>query len=166
VDSQDNPSRPALPRLLVAADATVDAHRLVGLCCERAVGGPLSVSLLVAPDDESGTWSERSARTVGLLGHAATLLDAAGVRLEDVLVADSDGRDVHELLRSGDFDALLVCAPHQRVSSPALSLAVRSARAHGLTVLGSPHQAAGPVSWLRRVFDPLGHWPRPGEPAA
>jgi hypothetical protein len=167
VDFQDNPSRADLSRLLVAADASVDAHRLVGLCCERAVGDPLSVSLLVARDDKSGTWSERTARTVGVLGHAATLLDAAGVRLEDVLVADNDdGREVDELVRSGDFDALLVCASRQRVSSPALSLAVHAARAHGLTVLGTAHQAAGPVSWLRRVFDPLGHRPRPGEPAA
>jgi hypothetical protein len=166
VDFQDNPSRTDLSRLLVAADASVGAHRLVGLCCERAGGDPLSVSLLVPLEDGSGTWSERSARTVGLLGHAATLLDAAGVHLEDVFVADDDAREVDHLVRSGDFDALLVCAPRQGVSSPVLSLAVRSARAHGLTVLGGAHPAAGRVSWLRRVFDPLGHRLRPGESAA
>jgi hypothetical protein len=150
VDFQDNPSRTDPARLLVAADASVDAHRLVGLCCERA-GDPLRVSLVVPLEDGSGTWSERSARTVGFLGHAATLLDAAGVRLEDVFVAD-DGREVDDLVRSSDFDALLVCAPRQGVSSPALSLAVRSARAHGLAVLGNADQTAGPASWLRRVF--------------
>jgi hypothetical protein len=166
VDFQDKPSRTDLSRLLVAADASVDAHRLVGLCCERAGGDPLSVSLVVPLEDGSGTWSERSARTVGLLGHAATLLDAAGVRLEDVFVADDDGREVDDLVRSSDFDALLVCAPREGVSSPALSLAVRSARAHGLAVLGNADQTAGPASWLRRVFHPLVHRPRPGEPAA
>jgi hypothetical protein len=166
VDFQDNPSRGDLSRLLVAADARVDPHRLVGLCCARPHGDSLSVSLLVPAGDESGTWSEASARAVRLAGHAAVLLDAAGVRLEEVLVADDDGRDLDELVRSGDFDALLVCAPSKRAASPAMSLAVRSARAHGLTVLGSGDQAAGPASWLRRVFDPLRHRPQSGEAAA
>jgi hypothetical protein len=166
VDFQYNPSRADFFRLLIAADASADPHRLVGLCCERATGDALSVSLVVPADDESGARSKGSARAVCLLGHAATLLDAAGVPLEDVMVADEDGRELDELVRSGGFDALLVCAPREQVPSPALSLAVRSARAYGLTVLGSAHQTAGPASWLWRVFHPLGHGPRPAEPAA
>ena len=156
---QDNPSRADLSRLLVAADARVDPHLLVGLCCERAADDPLSVSLLVPADDDSGAWSEGSARAVRLVGHAATLLDAAGLRLEDVIVADEDDVEVDRLVRFGGFDALLVCAPRGRVLSSGLSVAVRSARLHGLTVLGGIHWAAGPASWLRRVFDPLGHRP-------
>jgi hypothetical protein len=166
VDFPDNPSRAELSRLLVAADPEVDPHRLVGLCCESAAGDALSVSLLVPAEDESEAWSAGSARAVRLVGHAATLLDAAGVRLEDVIVPGDDGREVDQLVRFGGFDALLVCAPRQRGPSRALSLAIRSARAHRLTVLGTAHHAVGPASWLRRVFDPLGHRPRPGEPSA
>jgi hypothetical protein len=156
---QDNPSRADLSRLLVAADAEVDPHLLVGLCCERAADDPLSVSLLVPADDDSGAWSEGSARAVRLVGHAAMLLDAEGLRLEDVIVADEDDVEVDRLVRFGGFDALLVCAPRGRVLSSGLSVAVRSARLHGLTVLGGIHRAAGPASWLRRVFDPLGDRP-------
>jgi hypothetical protein len=166
VDFQDNPSRADLFRLLVAADARVDPHRLVGLCCELAAGDALSVSLLVPAADEPGGRSEGSARAVRLLGHAATLMDAAGVRLEDVMVADEDGREVDELVRLGGFDSLLVCAPRERPPSPGLTLAVQSAREHGLTVLGSVPQAGGHPSWLGRVFHPLRHGPWPGEPAA
>jgi hypothetical protein len=82
-----------------------------------------------------------------------------------VIVADDGGRDVDELVRLGGFDALLVCAPREAGPSRGLSLAVRSARLHGLTVLGGAHQAAGHVGWLRRLLDPLVHWSRPGEPA-
>jgi hypothetical protein len=147
---------------LVAADASIDPHRLVRLCCERAASDPLSVSLLVPADDESETWSDGSTGAMRRLRRAAALLDAAGVRLEDVIVADEDGQEVQQLVRFGGFDALLVCAPREKVPSPALSLAVRSARLHGLTILASGHQAAGHASWLRRLLDPLVPWPRPG----
>jgi hypothetical protein len=90
---------------------------LVGLRCERAADDPLSVSLLVPADDDSGAWSEASARAVRLVGHAATLLDAAGLRLEDVIVADEADVEVDRLVRFGGFDALLVCAPRGRVLS-------------------------------------------------
>lgn len=166
MDFQDNPSRADLFRLLVAADATVDPHRLVGLCCELAAGESLSVSLLVPADDEPGARCEGSARAVRLLGHAATLLHAAGVRLEDVMVGEEDGREVDELVRLGGFDSLLVCAPRERAPSAALSLALESAREHGLTILGSAPQAGDHTSWLRRFLHPLRHGPRPGEPAA
>ena len=48
-----------------------------------------------------GAWSEGSARAVRLVGHAATLLDAAGLRLEDVIVADEDDVEVDRLVRFG-----------------------------------------------------------------
>lgn len=161
VDFLPDPSPVELSRLLVVADASIDPHRLMRLCCERAASDPLSVSLLSA-DDESGAWFESAARTKRLLRRAAALLDAAGLRLEDATVADEDGQEVQQLVRFGGFDALLVCAPREKRPAPALSLAVRLARLHGLTVIASGHQAAGHVSWLRRVLDPLVPWPRPG----
>jgi hypothetical protein len=166
VDHEDTHTEAEPSRLLIAADSRVDPHRLVGLCCELAAGDTLAVSLLVAADDESAARSEGSARTVRLLGHAATLLHAAGIRLEDVIVGEEDGREIDELVRLGGFDSLLVCAPRERAPSPRLSLAVQSAREHGLTVLGSARQAPGHPSWMKRVFRPLRHDPRPGEPAA
>jgi hypothetical protein len=166
VDIEDTYTGAEPSRLLIAADPSVDPHRLVGLCCELAAGDALTVSLLVPADDESAAGSDGSARAVRLLGYAVTLLDAAGIRLEDVMVGEEDGREVDELVRLGGFDSLLVCAPRERAPSPGLSLAVQSAREHGLTVLDSARQAAGHPSWLRRVFHPLRHGPRPGEPAA
>jgi hypothetical protein len=163
VDHQDNPSRPELSRLLVAADAGVDPHRLVRRCCELTSRDQLSVSLLVPSEEES---SDASARAVRLLGWAATLLVGAGFRLEDVVVAGEDDREIDHLVRFGDFDALLVCAARGSVLSPALSLAVRSARRQGLTVVGGAPEAGGLASWLRRLFDPLGHRARPGDRAA
>jgi hypothetical protein len=166
VDHEDTQTGAELSRWLIAADSSVDPHRLVGVCCELAAGDALTVSLLVPADDESAAGSEGSARAVRLLGHAATLLHAAGICLEDVIVAEEDGWEVVELVRSGGFDSLFVCAPRERAPSPGLSLAVQSAREHGLTVLGSARQAGGHPGWPRRVFHPLRHGPRPGEPAA
>jgi hypothetical protein len=165
MDREDIHTGAELSRLLIAADPSVDPHRLVGLCCELAAGDTLTVSLLVPPGDESAAGSEGSARAVRLLGHAATLLDAAGIRLEDVMVCEEDGREVDELVRLGGFDSLLVCAPRERAPSPGLSLAVQSAREFGLPVFGSARQTRAHPSWLSRVFHPLRHRPRPGEPA-
>ena len=90
---------------------------------------------------------------------AVGLLDAAGIRLEEVTLSAEDTDAVDELVRSGGFDALIVCATHQEASSPVLQLAARTARLHGLTVIASaPH--AGNGSWLRRLVDPLLHWSR------
>jgi hypothetical protein len=166
VDREDTHTGAELPRLLIAADSSVDPHRLVGLCCELAAADALSVSLMVPADEQSAARSEGSARAVRLLGHAATLLEGAGIRLEEVMVGEEDGREVDELLRLGRFDSLLVCAPRAWAPSPGLSLVVQSAREHGLPVLGSARQAGGHPSWLRRVLRPLRHGPRPGEPAA
>jgi hypothetical protein len=57
---QPNPNRAELSRLLVAADAGIDPHRLVRLCCERSAREPLSVSLLIPVDDESRAAREHS----------------------------------------------------------------------------------------------------------
>jgi hypothetical protein len=61
VDFQKHPSRTELSRPLVAADAGIDPHRLVTLCCEHAGANPLSVSLVISVEDESRPWSESTA---------------------------------------------------------------------------------------------------------
>jgi len=154
VDYQENPNPTDPSRVLVAADAGTDPHRLVRLCCEGAASAPLGVSLLVPSDHESAARSDAPAGAVRLLGQATALLDAAGFRLEDVVVAGDAGQEVEQLVRFGGFDALLVCAPRRKTPSPAVSLAVRLARLHGLTILGSDHRSDGHAGWLRRVFDP------------
>lgn len=161
MDYHQNPSRTEPSRLLVATDDSTDPHMLVRLCCERAASDPVSVALLAPADDESGAWSGIGAPDHPLR-RAAALLDAAGFRLEDVIVADDDGQEVEQLVHFGGFDALLVSASRGKTPSAALSLAVRSARLHGLTILGSGHQPVSQGSWLRRVLDPLVSWPRPG----
>jgi nucleotide-binding universal stress UspA family protein len=98
-----------LSRLLVVADASVDPHRLVKFCCERAGNDGLGVSLLV-PIDEARPSLENTAMAERLLRKAAGLLDAAGIRLEDVTLSAEDFDAVDELVRSGGFDALFVCA--------------------------------------------------------
>jgi hypothetical protein len=144
---QDAPSR-----LLVAADTSIDPHRLVKICSDHAGGGAPSVSLLVPVDLDSRRSSESAARAEGTLRPATSLLDAAGVRLEDITLAGEDSAFVEPLVCSGGFDALLVCAAHGRRSSPVLPLAVRTAQINGLAVHGYGRHDAGPASWLRRVI--------------
>jgi hypothetical protein len=148
-------SQAAPPRLLVAADTAIDPHRLVTLCSDHAGGGAASVSLLVPVDLESQRSSESAARAEGLLRPATALLDAAGFRLEDVALAADDADVVELLLRSGGFDALLVCPARGRHSSPVLCLAVRLARMQGLAVDGDTRRCARRLSWLRRVANSL-----------
>lgn len=155
---QDNSSRAALSRLLVAAEATVDPHRLVRLCCEHADEDLPSVSLLVPVPDKSQPWSQSSAAAERLLLTAAALLDGAGVRLEELIIADEDGQEIDQLVRFGGFDALLVCAAH-RVSSGGLALASRLAHLEGMTVVGDGDRT-DQSSCLRRILDPLLHWAR------
>jgi hypothetical protein len=159
VDFQHNPSRAALSRLLIAAEASVDPHRLVRLCCEHAQDDLPSVSLLVPVPDKSQPWSPSSAAAERLLLIAAALLDGAGVRLEELIIADEDGQEIDQLVRFGGFDALLVCAAHERVSTRVLVLASRLAQLEGLTVVGDGDRTGQP-SLLRRVLDPLLHWGR------
>ena len=104
-------SQAAPPRLLVAADTAIDPHRLVTICSDHAGGGAPSVSLLVPVDLVQRPPSMNAARAEGLLRAATALLDAAGIRLEDIARADDDADFVGQLMRSGGFDALLVCPP-------------------------------------------------------
>jgi hypothetical protein len=165
VDFQHNPSRAERSRLLVAAQAGIDPHRLVRLCCENAQDELLSVSLVVPVPDKSRPWSRSGTPAERLLLKAAALLDGAGVRLEELIIADEAGQEIDQLVRFGEFDALLVCAAHGRVSSAGLVLAARLARLEGLPLVGDGDRA-GQSSLLRRVLDPLLHWPRPWERAA
>jgi hypothetical protein len=155
VEYQQDSHQAGLSRLLVAADASIDPHRLVKFCCERAGNDGLGVSLLVPIDDDARPSSEGTA----MAERAGGLLDAAGIRLEDVTLSDEDTDALDQLVQSGGFDALFVCATHEEASSPVLPLAARLARLHGLAVIVSgPHARHG--SWLRRLVDPLLHWSR------
>jgi hypothetical protein len=156
VDFQEHPGRTELSRPLVAADAGIDPHRLVTLCCEYAGDDPLSVSLVI-PVDKSRPRSEGTAAAERLLHNADVLLGAAGVHLEEVVITDGAGQELGELVRSGGFDALLICAGNQLTSSAVLPLAARLARAHGLAVLESPDPPSH-TGWLRRVVGSLTHW--------
>jgi hypothetical protein len=113
-------SQAAPPRLLVAADTSIDPHRLVKVCSEHADGHAPSVSLLVPVDLESRPPSMSGARAEGLLRAGTALLEAADIRLEDIVLADDDADFVGQLMRSGGFDALLVCPAHRKASSPVL----------------------------------------------
>ena len=156
---EHNPSRTKPSRLLVAAEATVDPHRLVRLCCRHTDEDLPSVSLLVPVPDKSQPWSQSSAVAERLLLTAAALLDGAGVRLEELIIADEDGQEIDQLVRSGGFDALLVCASHERVTSGGLALASRLAYLEGMTVVGDGDRT-DQSSFLRRILDPLLHWGR------
>jgi hypothetical protein len=92
------------------------------------------------------------------LHKADVLLGAAGVRLEEVVITDGAGQELGELVRSGGFDALLICAGDKPTASAVLPLAVSLARAHGLAVLESP-DPPGHTGWLRRLVGSLTHLP-------
>jgi hypothetical protein len=156
VEFEQTPSPTALNRPLVAADAHIDPHRLVAVCCQHAGDGPLVVSLLIPVEDEARPWSESTARAESLLHAADVLLGAAGIDLEEVVITDGRGKELDELVRFGGFDALLICAGGDRASSGVLSLAARSARQHGLDVIESGGRVDHP-GWLRRVVGPLLH---------
>jgi hypothetical protein len=57
-----------------------------------------------------------------LLRKTSALLDAAGVRLEDFVLADEDAGALDDLVGSGEFDAVVICAANEDVSSPVLPL--------------------------------------------
>jgi hypothetical protein len=142
----------------VAADAGIDPHRLVTLCCEHAGNDPVSVSLVIPVEDGSRPWSESAAAAERLLHNVDVLLGAAGVHLEEVVVTDGAGQELGELVRSGRFDALLICAGDEATSSALLPLAARLARTHGLAVLDDS-DPPGHTGWLRRVVGSFTHWP-------
>ena len=158
MEHERHDTRPALTRLLVAADAGIDPHRLVTLCCERPDSELVSVSLLVPLAAESDARSRGGAVRAGVLRKAAQLLDAAGVRLEDFVLADEDAGALDDLVRSGEFDAVVICAANKDRSSPVLSLVARLGRLHGLAVVESGRDLRGRKGWLRRMVHPLTGW--------
>lgn len=151
-------SQPALTRILVAADAAVDPHRLVTLCCERPDNGFVSASLLVPLGAGSEVRSRVGMMRAGLLRKTSALFDAAGIRLEDFVLADDDAAALHDLVGSGEFDAVVICAADEDVSSPVLPLVAQLGRVHGLGVVESRRSLRRHKGWLRRVVDPLMGW--------
>jgi len=137
VDHERHDSQPTLTRVLVAADAGVDPHRLVTLCCERPDSECVSVSLLVPFAAGSEARSRGGLVRAGLLRKASALLDAAGVALEDFVLADEDAGALDDLMGSGEFDAVLICAANEDVSSPVLPLVAQLGRLHGLAVVAA-----------------------------
>jgi hypothetical protein len=158
MDHQGHSSRPALTRILLAADAGVDPHRLVTVCCQRPDSELVSLSLLVPLDAGSEARPRSGLVRAGLLREAAVLLDAAGVRLEDFVLADEDASALEDLVGSGEFDAVLICAADHGVPSPVLPLVAQLGRLHGLAVVESGRNLRGQKSWLRRVVQPLMRW--------
>ena len=158
MDHHRHDSQPALTRLLVAADAGVDPHRLVTLCCQRLDSECVGVSLLVPLAAESEGRSRGGLVRAGLLRKASQLLDAAGVRLEDFVLADEDAGALDELVGSGEFDAVVICAANEDASSPVLSLVAQLGRLHGLPVVESGRNRPGHNGWLRRLVSPLMGW--------
>jgi hypothetical protein len=157
VDHQRHDDQSTLRRILVAADAGVDPHRLVTQCCQLPGSEILSVSLLV-PLADSKAPIQDGARRAGLLRRASALLDAAGVRLEDFVLAVGDADEVDDLVGSGEFDAVMICAADENVSSPLLSLVAQAGRVHGLAVVESGRNLRRHKGWFRRVVDPLMGW--------
>lgn len=158
MDHQRHDSQPALTRILVAADAAVDPHRLVTLCCERPDSEFAAVSLLVPLAAVSEAGSRGDLARAGLLRKASQLLDAAGVRLEDFVLADEDAGALDDLVGSGEFDAVVICAANEDLSSPVLALAAQLGRLHGLAVVESGRNRPGHKGWLRRLVNPLMGW--------
>jgi hypothetical protein len=165
VESEQTPRAAPLHRPLVAADPDIDPHRLVGVCCRHAGDEPLSVSLLIPVEAGARPWSESTARAERLMRDVDLLLGAAGIDLEEVVITDEACQELEELVRSGDFDALFVCAPGETESLSVLRLAARIAREQGLQVIETG-RAPDPPGWLRRVIGPLFHRPLPQERAA
>ena len=154
MDFEEHPSRTALSRSLLAADAGIDPHRLVTLCCEHARRrsaqrlacdpGRRQVAPVVREHRRRRAPVARSGRAPG----------RGGIRLEEVVISDGAGQELGDLVRSGGFDALLICAEGEPASLAVLPLAVPLARAHGLAVLESP-DPPGHRGWLRRVVGSL-----------
>jgi hypothetical protein len=124
----------------------------------------LSVSLLVPLAAGSEVRSHGGVVRAALLRKASALLDAAGVRLEDFVLADDDAGALDDLVGSGEFDAVLICNADEDVSSPVLRLVAQLGRMHGLAVLESGRDPRR-RGWFRRVVHPLMRWPGPSNEA-
>lgn len=157
MDHQRHDSQPALTRLLVAADVGVDPHRIVMLCCQQPNSESVSVSLLVPLAAESDARSGDGLTRAALLQKASRLLDAAGVRLEDFVLADDDADSLDDLLGSGEFDGVVICAATEDAASPVVPLVAQLGRLHGLAVVESD-RSPGQKSWFRRLVNPLMGW--------
>ena len=155
MDDQRHDVQAELSRVLLAADASVDAHRLVTLCCGRPDSETLSVSLLVPLVAGLEPRSNNGIARALLLRRASTLLDAAGVRLEDFVLPDQDADALDDLVGSGEFDSVLICNADEEVSSPVLPLVARLGRLHGLAVVESRGNVRGLHGWFRRLVHPL-----------
>jgi hypothetical protein len=156
---------PAPARLLVAVDSGIDPHRLVRLCSDHPQADGLSVSLLAPVDIDSSPSLASPGHVEETLRAATRLLDWAGIRVEAITLADQDPDLVEEVVRSGDFDSLVVCSGHGIDSSPVLGLAIDLARRHGLAVEGDGRSPRGVAYWLRSVAGVLlksinPPWPR------
>ena len=158
MDHQGHDSQPNLSRVLVAADPCVDPHRLVTLCCQRPDSELLSVSLLVPLAAPPAARAHGGVTRAVLLRRASALLDAAGVSLEDFVLADENVDALDELVGSGEFDAVLVCAADEDASSPVLPLVAELGRIHGLALVESARKPRVHMGWLRRVVHPLTRW--------
>jgi hypothetical protein len=157
LDHQRHDSQKDLSRILVAADAGVDPHQLVTLCCQRPDSETLSVSLLVPLSGGPEARGYGGVVRAALMRKVSALLDAAGVRLEDFVLADENVDALDALIGSGEFDGVAICAAHDGVTSPVLPLAARLARLHGLAVVESG-RVRGEKSWFHRVVHPLRRW--------
>lgn len=158
MDQRRDETPPGVSRVLVAADPGVDPHRLVTLCCRQPDSELLSVSLLVPLDAGPEASSHGCIVRTGLLRTASRLLDAAGVRLEDFVLVDENVDALEELVGSGEFEAILVCAGNGGSSSPVLPLLAQLGRLYGVAVVDGGSNLRGHKSWLRRVVDPLLRW--------
>ena len=158
MDHERHDIHAGLSRVLVAADAGVDPHRLVTLCCRRPDSELLCVSLLVPLNAGPEAHSQGGVVRAALLRKASALLDAAGIRLEDFVLADEDAGALDDLVGSGEFDAVLICTGDEQVSSPVLPLVAQLGRVHGLTVVESGGNPRGAQGWFHRVMHPLMRW--------
>ena len=140
---------PAPARLLVAVDSGIDPHRLVRLCSDHPQADALSVSLLVPVNIESSPSVATPGHAERMLRAATRLLEWAGIRVEDITLTDQDPDLVEEVVRSGDFDSLVVCRARGNDSSPVLGLAIDQARRHGLAVEDDGRAAGGVPNWIR-----------------
>ena len=167
MDVDQRHQAPAPARLLVAVDSGIDLHRLVRLCSDHPQADGLSVSLLVPVDIDSSPSPASPGHVEEMLRAATRLLDWAGIRVEDITLTDKDADLVEKIVRSGDFDGLVVCSAHGSDSSPVLGLAIDLARRHGLAVEGDGRSAGGVANWIRSAAGVLLEsinppWPRPG----
>jgi hypothetical protein len=85
------------------------------------------------------------------LRSAASLLDVAGIRLEDIALVTEDDCLIEQLVCSGGFDALLLREAQE--SRPGRCGSPSNMRAS--VACESIPDLRGDVGWVRRIVDPL-----------